>query len=324
MPEGEMSPHPEIKSLIDRFQRLELHAAHSGRELMKALVQLVSESAVDSPDLLIGEVYAALDDLLPSMPAYAPPVNVLHRFLSEIESARQRGLSVGEVKRLLAELGEEHLRWSRTAREKIVSLANELIPEGAAICTFTLSETVMTTLKQVWENGKRFRVYVTESRPNNDGLETARRLSGMGVPVSVSIDACLPGLLARSELMLSGAEAIMMDGSAICKVGTYLGALAAHEYGLPLYILADTMKLDGTTRWGIEHPLDPLTRTDFPDLMDNGEVEIVGHLFDRTPAKLIRSVVTERGIMSPTACTDLMSRVRMSEVLLEKLKARIS
>lgn len=35
-----MKIHPSVKSLIERFQRKEIHAAHSGRELMNALVHL--------------------------------------------------------------------------------------------------------------------------------------------------------------------------------------------------------------------------------------------------------------------------------------------
>lgn len=291
---------------------------------MSALVQLVSDSEAESTAQLVDEIHAALGHLLPNMLAYAPPLNVLNRFLTAVERAHARGRDVGEVKSVVADLGAEHLEWSRAARAGIVSCAGEVIPHGAHIFTFTLSETVMTTLQKVWEDGKRFRVSVTESRPNDDGFVTARRLSEMGVPVTASIDACLAELIATSDLMLSGVEAILADGSAICKSGTYLAALAAREVGIPIFILADTMKFDVTTRFGIEHQLAPLSREDLPALMDDTDVAIAGHFFDRTPAKLIRAVITERGVLSPTACTQVMTGMPVSEVLVQKLRARDS
>jgi translation initiation factor 2B subunit (eIF-2B alpha/beta/delta family) len=316
-----MEIHPAFVQLIDRFRHKEIHAAHSGRELMRALRSLVVESQANSWGEMQAEIELALDQLFSHMLAYAPPMNVLHRFLVTVARVDAEGESLDELKSAVSDLASGYQVWSNDARARIAEIAFQLIHENSIIFTFTLSETVLTTLSKVWGSGKKFRVRVTESRPNNDGLITAKRLADLGVPVDVSIDACIPDLLRDADLMIGGAEAITMEGSAICKTGTYLAALTACEFGVPFYILADTMKFDVSSMYGFQPKFDPIIRNDFLDLADESDIHISGHLFDSTPAELIRSVVTERGIISPTGCVEIMRHMPVSEVLLEQLRS---
>jgi translation initiation factor 2B subunit (eIF-2B alpha/beta/delta family) len=310
-----------LHSLIERFQDKQIHAAHSGRELMEVLVGIVRDSTAASWEELDREVGTAIDELLEVMPAYAPPINVLHRFLTAVEKAQAEHESLADFRLQAEHQGLEYTAWSQRARGSISSIAYELVPEDSAVFTFTLSETVLTTLQRLWTEGKHFQVYVTESRPNNDGLDTAKHLSSIGIPVMVSIDACIPDLMSRSDVMLVGAEAILADGSAVCKAGTYLAALVAREHGVPLYILADTMKFDATSLRGVEHVLDPLVGQDFPEITNDNAVRVGGHLFDRTPPECIRGIVTELGLFSPVACVEAMIHMPISESLVEMLRA---
>ncbi len=316
-----MKSHPAFEALIDKFRRKEIHSAHSGRELMHALHLLVVESPASCWSEMQAELDLALDKLLSQMLAYAPPINVLHSFLAIVSHVRTEGGSLIELKSAVSDLANGYQVWSDEARAEIAEIAIQLIGEGSTIFTFTLSETVMTTLSHVWESGKHFRVHVTESRPNNDGLLTAERLAALGVTVEVSIDACIPDLMRDAGLMIGGAEAIMMDGSAVCKTGTHLAALAAREFGVPFYILADTMKFDVSSMHGFQAKFDQISREDFPDLSGESEIQIAGHLFDRTPARLIRSVVTERGVIPATACVEIMRHMPVSEALLARLRS---
>jgi translation initiation factor eIF-2B subunit alpha len=288
---------------------------------MGVLVDLAQGSEAQTWDAFALEIESAVEELLAVMPAYAPPINVLHRFLASVDQAQSENESLVEFKVRVERLGAEYIEWSKRARSQITSIAYELVPQNAAVFTFTLSETVLTTLQKLWEHGKRFRVYVTESRPNNDGIDTAKRLASNGVPVTLTLDACMADLLSDADLMLSGAEAILIDGSAVCKAGTYLAALAAREQGVPIYILADTNKFDATSLRGVEQPLDPIVRLDFPELNDEDMVNIGGHIFDRTPARLIRGIVTERGLLSPVACAQVMLGMPINTSLVEKLRS---
>jgi translation initiation factor 2B subunit (eIF-2B alpha/beta/delta family) len=311
-----------LESLIEQFQNKQIHAAHSGRELMEVLVSLVRDTPAATWKELDRKIESTLELLLGVMPAYAPPINVLHRFLVSVEQAKSQDESLADFSSRVEQMGMEYTAWSQQARKTISTIAYELVPHESSVFTFTLSETVLTTLQRLWADGKRFRVFVTESRPNNDGLDTAKQLAASGVPVTVSIDACIPDLLREADVMLVGAEAILVDGSAVCKAGTYLAALSAREQGVPLYILADTMKFDATSLLGVDHVLDPLERQDFPGLDVGVTVHVGGHLFDRTPPELIRGIVSERGLLSPVACAEAMIHMPISETLVSMLRAR--
>jgi translation initiation factor 2B subunit (eIF-2B alpha/beta/delta family) len=310
--------HPAVQRVIERFEALELHAARSGREVMDALAQVVLDSRAASAAELSGEIVAAMDALLAAMPAYAPPLNVMHRLMARVEAARDTGATADGLRSAFEHEAAAFHEWSSTARDQVAAYGAAIMPDGATVFTYTLSETALRTLREAARRGKRFRVLVTESRPNNDGLVTAEELSKEGVEVSVSIDACIAELIRQADLMLVGAEAIMPDGSAVCKVGTYPAALVARACGVPVYVTVDTLKFNVTALSGLSLKVDPIRRGDV--LLEGTAGNVTGHLFDRTPPELIRSIVTERGILSPQACAVLMAEMPVSPRLIEKLR----
>ncbi len=311
--------HPALHELINRLRAAELHAARAGREVMHVLAQVAAESAASSAADLAGQMEAAVEALLDVMPAYAPPLNVMHRIMALVEEGKSSDASVEELRAAIAREAEHYRHWSEEAREKVALHGAQIIPDGAVLFTFTLSETVMGTLRLAHEKGKQFRVLVTESRPNHDGLTTAALLDEMGIPVSVSIDACIGELVPQAELMLVGAEAIMADGSAVCKVGTYPAALVAKAHGVPVFVVADTMKFNASSALGLPLWLAPITEDDVLSTDLRGQAKAVGHLFDRTPAALIAGVVTEHGVLSPTDCSAAISAMPLSKTLAGKL-----
>lgn len=314
-----MSMHPALRNVIGRFAATELHAARAGREVMDVLAQIAAESSATNTAELASEIEVAIDTLLAVMPAYAPPLNVMHHIMVQVEEGLSNGLTVEGLKAALAGEAEHYQRWSIEAREKVARHGAALIPDSAALFTFTLSETVMSTLRQARQQGKKFRVLVTESRPNRDGLTTAALLAEMGVPVAISIDACIGELVPQADMMLIGAEAVMADGSAICKVGTYPAALVAKAHGVPVFVAADTMKFNATSALGLPLWLASIASSDVLPADLAGRAKVVGHLFDCTPAALIAGVVTERGVLSPADCSAAIGEMPLSKTLASKL-----
>ncbi len=290
-----MAVHPKIKEIAVKFEAQELHAARSGREVMEALGLVVAGSSAASIDELAAELVLNAEALLEVMPAYAPPINVLHRIFARLDRAQGDALPVSDFREAVAKDAEAYRQWSEQARAKIALYATRVIPDGGVVFTFTLSETVLGALREAAGRGLEFRVLVTESRPNSDGTMTARALAEQGVQVEVGIDAGVGELVPRADVMLVGAEAVLADGSAICKVGTYPAALVARRSGVPVYVLVDSMKVHSTSLHGSLPALEPLAATDV--LADRAApwAPVVGHLFDCTPADLISALVTERG-----------------------------
>jgi translation initiation factor 2B subunit (eIF-2B alpha/beta/delta family) len=91
----------------------------------------------------------------------------------------------------------------------------------------------------------------------------------------------------------------------------------AKRFGVPVYVIVDTMKLNVSSAIGLE--FDPIARGDVLPANAPAEAAVTGALFDSTPAHLIRGVVTERGVIAPAACSALMREMPISQYLSEKL-----
>ncbi len=314
-----MSLHPALRRVVAGFEANELHAARAGREVMEALVQAADASAATDSAALADEIEGMVDALLAAMPAYAPPLNVMHRLMALVEAAAETPGPADGLKTSLKDEAARYHEWSRQARARIAQYGAAIIPDGGTVFTFTLSETVAHTLSSAGRSGKPFHVLVTESRPNNDGRDTVRKLVEAGVPVSISIDACIGELVPQADIMMVGAEAIMANGGAVCKVGTYPAALVASAHGVPVYVVVDTMKFNVTSLLGLPLWLDALPPTDVFSGPPPGRAPVVGHLFDCTPPHLIAGLVTERGILSPAACRAIFAGMPLSRSLSRRL-----
>ena len=89
-------------------------------------------------------------------------------------------------------------------------------------------------------------VWVSETRPRNQGLLTAWELKQRGVPHTILADNAAGLLLAqgRVDAVLVGADRIAANGDVANKVGTYLKALAARAAAIPFYVAAPASTID--------------------------------------------------------------------------------
>lgn len=311
--------HPKVEMIIAAFQAKELHASRSGREVVEAIGSVIAETSAATLEDLAAEFYINADALANSLKAYAPTMNVLHRLHVEYEAAREKNLPLQKYQAAVIEFVEAYRSWSKDARSRIAAIGKTIIPTDGIIYTFTLSETVMRTLLAAHESGLEFSVLVTESRPNNDGRVTAKMLAEAGIPVKVSIDACMSEMIQRVDLMMIGAEAILADGSAICKIGTYPSAMLACQLNIPVYVIVDSMKFDINSLMGREFALDKLNRNEVIPTELPASSNVLGSLFDRTPPEFISGLITDMGILHPSQVSLQMLEMPISEILIQKI-----
>ncbi|MBC8508260.1 MAG: translation initiation factor eIF-2B [Anaerolineales bacterium] len=318
-----MTIHPEIELVVDRIENdLIGGAADTAIEVMTAVAQLVSDSQVATLEDLYNEVDAAVLAILKVCPSFAPPINVLHMVMGSLEKDIEGETSLAEAKEHIAETQSSFNTLIKTAFEKISNIGAELIKDGDTVFMFSMTSSVWTVLRRAKEQGKTFTVLVTEARPANEGLWTVDEMHKSGIPVEVSIDACLAELIARSDIGFAGVDAIAADGSVFNKTGTYLSALAAKEYGVPFYFVSDTLKFDTATLLGLPFRSEPIKYHEvLNDKKYDSGVSVVGSLFDTTPPHLISAIVTELGPIPPSACINVMWNMKLSKRISELLPA---
>ncbi|ASA77460.1 translation initiation factor IF-2B subunit alpha [Thermococcus sp. 5-4] len=267
----------EVRSIIEEMRAERIRGA-------SWLARRGAEAYLVLSELLEGE---ELESALREMKREIPAVNGTMASLYNLT----RFIPITGDPDVVRTKAEEFIRLGEEAKREIGNIGSELIDENEVVITHSFSSAVLEIFKAAWRKGKHFRVILTESAPDYEGIALARELDSIGVPFNVITDAQL-GLFARkATLALVGADNVTRDGAAVNKAGTYLLALACHDNGVPFYVAAESFKL---------HPE-----------LSSGEVEIVERpyvrqgyrvrnmLFDVTPWRYVRGIITEFGILVP-------------------------
>jgi len=142
-------------------------------------------------------------------------------------------------------------------------------------------------------------VWVSETRPRNQGLLTAWELREAGVPHTLIADNAAGLLLmqGRVDIVIVGADRIAANGDTANKVGTYLKALAARAHGVPFYVAAPLSTIDFACASGAQIPIEERA----VDELGAGDIPVANPAFDVTPAALISGIISERGIAAAGA-----------------------
>ena len=191
----------------------------------------------------------------------------------------------------------------------------------------TLGEgTALAPVYAAHARGIAVHVWVSETRPRNQGLLTVWELREAGVPHTLIADNAAGILMARGEVdvVITGADRVAANGDTANKVGTYLKALAAREHTIPFYIAAPSSTVDFGCRDGAAIPIEDRGPAEVCTAHGvNGEGALcslrlapettaaLNPAFDVTPARFITGIVTERGVCAPARLRDLFPGPRL-------------
>jgi methylthioribose-1-phosphate isomerase len=156
-------------------------------------------------------------------------------------------------------------------------------------------------------------IWVDETRPRNQGARlTAWELAQHGVPHTVICDNTGGHLMQHGQvdLVITGADRVTRAGDVANKIGTYLKALAARDNGVPFYVALPSSTIDREIRDGVtEIPIEARDGREISHIegvSENGRAiearivpevsQLLNFAFDVTPARLVTSLITERGI----------------------------
>ena len=147
--------------------------------------------------------------------------------------------------------------------------------------------------------GRKLHVWVSETRPRNQGLLTAWELAEAGVAHTLIVDNAAGLLMRRGavDCVIVGADRIAANGDVANKVGTYLKALAAKAAGVPFFVAAPCSTIDFNCPEGAAIPIE---ERDAAELGVAG-VPVHNPAFDVTPAELVTAIISEHGVSAPDA-----------------------
>ena len=171
------------------------------------------------------------------------------------------------------------------------------------------SSAAVGVIEEAHRQGKEFRVFATESRPWRQGILTVTQLAEAGVDVTLIIDSAVRYVMNDTDKVFVGADTITSHGAVINKIGTSQLALAAHEARTQFYVCGETYKFSPMTMAG---DMVEIEERETSEVVGPGEipdsVKIYNPVFDSTPAQYIDAIITEVGMVPPTAVYSIMVR----------------
>ncbi len=168
--------------------------------------------------------------------------------------------------------------------------------------------TALGVIRTAREQGKHIHVLVDETRPRLQGARlTAWELQEYGIPYEIITDN-MAGYFLRSgqvKKVLFGADRITANGDVANKIGTYMLALAAFDNQVPAYTVAPFSTIDLSLPSGDQIPIEERGEDEVLDIQYQGQqvapqgAHARNPAFDVTPSRLIKGIVTEKGIIYP-------------------------
>ena len=234
-------------------------------------------------------------------------VNRMERLLD-----RTRFFSIEEIK---AKFENEALRIYKEdlqINRKIGENGKNLIKDGDGVLTHCNAGglatagfgTALGVIQAAWKNGRRFHVFVDETRPLLQGARlTAWELVQEKIPATVLTDNMAGWLMKNRKinLVIVGADRIARNGDTANKIGTYGLAILAKYHGVPFYVAAPTSTVDLSLPSGGEIPIEERSAEEVTHLRGKRitpkGIEAYNPAFDVTPHSLIHGIITEKGIV---------------------------
>ena len=264
-------------------------------------------------------VQGACDDLAASRPTAVNLFWALDRMrkAARIFMADHPDCSIGVFKQALLDEAHAICAEDKAMCEAIGRNGADLIPDGGALLTHCNAGalatagigTALAPMYLAHENGKRFRVYVDETRPLLQGARlTAWELTRAGIEAVLICDNMAGSLMQAGNVnaIMTGADRIAANGDTANKIGTLGLSILAKHYGIPFYIAAPSSTFDLSIANGTQIPIEERNADEVRGFGNSKaapeNVAVFNPAFDVTPAENITAIITEKGVIeSPNA-----------------------
>lgn len=290
------------KAILERISNYDIIGASLCiRYINEALSIVAAEYDASTPDELIAKLTETQQFLCELKPNTAAYFNVTQWV---IEPFRATPMTLDELRQAVVARCRRYDEWSRDNVASIAVKGATLLPDGGRILTHDYSSTVMAVLASAKAQGKTLGLVVTEGRPVDQAVRILKEASKMGHRLMLVPDTAIGRAMPDVDAVLVGVECLFENGDLLNTVGTLPIALAAREYGVPVYAPTEIVKIHPHIPSGkaVRANAEVLRPWFLPERLTSvGDVHVDNKVLDVTPASLISAYITERGVVSPSS-----------------------
>lgn len=266
-----------------------------------------------SPESFRAEIVKQIDYLAASRPTAVNLFWALDRMRARLASLALEMSHEKIAAQLLDEAKAIHEE-DRAMCRAIGRHGEALLADGAGVLThcnaggLATAEygTALSVLFTAQDRGKSLRVFVDETRPLLQGARlTAWELAQRKIPATLICDNMAAQVMREGKVqaVIVGADRITANGDTANKIGTYGVAVLAHAHGIPFYVAAPTSTFDLSLTTGDSIPIEQRSAKEithgFGKATAPEGIDVYNPAFDVTPARLIKAIITERGVIEP-------------------------
>jgi len=258
-------------------------------------------------DEMLKDLEKAYVRLKSTRPTAVNLFSAMERVMQEARASRDPAKAAIEAAKAVY---EEDLEMNK----QLERVGAQIIKDGDVILTHCNAGSLATSgygtalgiIKEAHREGKKISVFAGETRPLLQGARlTACEMVEAGIPVTVITDS-MAGFVMKNKgvsKVLVGADRIAVNGDVANKIGTYQLAVLAREHGIPFYVAAPTSTIDPSTASGEDIFIEFRDKREIRFFNEKRIVpegaDILNPAFDVTPARYIKGIITERGILKP-------------------------
>lgn len=260
------------------------HAARNGASKRK-LLDSIKELASTRPTAV--NLFAALEEMRKTIDEYTCTNDIVIRALAIWEREKNNSLELSVKGAHLIRSGMRVGTYCNTGLLAAPGLG-----------------TALGVIIRAHIDGKKVEVIVPETRPLLQGARlTAWELSQWSIPYRLVTESSLASVVGTLDACFVGADRIAANGDTANKVGTCGLAILCRHFNVPFYVVAPSSTLDLKIKRGESIPIE--TRSD-SEVLAFGSCRTAPQgaraynpAFDVTPAQLITSIITEKGVLKP-------------------------
>lgn len=312
----------ECKTYRDTANAIKNMVVRGAPAIGAAGAYALAQAALEFKGNNLESMQAQLQEAEKIIASTRPTAYELFFAVNYVKNAITKAKNVAETKKLAVAAANKYADESVERCKRIGEHGEKLIKDGESILTHCNAGalacvdygTATAPIRIAHNKGKRIKVFVDETRPRSQGSRlTAWELKNEGIEHFIIADTAAGFFMQKGEIDIAivGADRIAINGDTANKIGTLEKAIVAKEYGIPFYVAAPLATIDAKCKSGKNIPIEERSEQEVTMLtgLNNGRIESVlvtnpgsrarNPAFDVTPAKFIRGIITEKGIVKP-------------------------
>lgn len=270
-----------------------------GRAAAEVIALTFGQSDASGDELaeLLAGTAGWLVEVKPSMTSVRTVAELAEQTFNETHS---RAAVISAMQQFIAD--------SEASIARIADHAATHIPSGSKVLFHSYSGSLVHILRRAAETLDELTLMFTESRPYRESRRIAAALSDTPAELVAYSDAAMAAAAAEADVAIVGADALFRDGSFANKIGSLPLGLSCRHVGTPYYVVTELSKLyRGAPETVAMEQRPPAELADDWELWVSGRVTVRNQFFERVPADLVTSYLTDAGVFTPADLADLAS-----------------